>query len=49
MTLFGDRAYETVLIVSTKSCPVLCDPMDCSMLGLSVLRYLLQFAQVHVH
>ena len=37
------------LLSVTKSCPVLCDPMDCSMLGLSVLRYLPQFAQVHVH
>ena len=26
-----------------------CDPMDCSMPGFSVLRYLLEFAQTHVH
>ena len=30
-------------------CPTLCDPMDCSMPGFSVLRYLLEFAQTHVH
>ena len=27
----------------------LCDPMGCSMPGLSVLHYLLEFAQTHVH
>ena len=26
-----------------------CDPIDCSMPGLFVLRYLLKFAQIHVH
>ena len=33
----------------TKSCPTLCDPMACSTPGSSVLYYLLQFAQTHVH
>ena len=33
----------------TKWCPTLCDPMDCSVPGLSVPHYLLEFAQVHVH
>ena len=33
----------------SKSCPILHDPMDCSMPGLSVPHYLLEFAQVHVH
>ena len=32
-----------------KSCPSLCDPMNCSMLGFSVLQYLLEFAQTPVH
>ena len=32
----------------TKSCLTLCDPMDCSTPGSSVLRYLLEFAQSHV-
>ena len=33
----------------TKSCPTLCDPMDCSTPGLPVPHHLLKFAQVHVH
>ena len=33
----------------TKSCPIPCDPMDCSTPGFSVLHYLLEFAQTHVH
>ena len=32
-----------------QSCPTLCDPMNCSILGFPVLHYLLEFAQVHVH
>ena len=32
-----------------KLCPALCDPMDCSTPGSSVLHYLLEFAQLHVH
>ena len=30
-------------------CLTLCNPMNCSMLGSSVLHYLLEFAQIHVH
>ena len=33
----------------TKSCLTLCDHMDCSIPGLPVHRYLLEFAQVNVH
>ena len=33
----------------TESCLTLCDPMDCSMPGSSILHYLLEFAQIHVH
>ena len=33
----------------TKLCPALCNPMDCSMPGFPVLRYLPDFAQIHVH
>ena len=33
----------------TKSCLTLCDPMDCSMPGSSVIHYILEFAQTHVH
>ena len=32
-----------------KSCPPLFDPMDCSTIGSSVLYYLPEFAQIHVH
>ena len=32
-----------------KSCLTLCDPMDCSMPGSSVLHYLSEFAQTQVH
>ena len=32
-----------------KSCPTLCDPMNCSMPGSSVFYCLLEFAQIHVH
>ena len=32
-----------------KSCPVLCDLMNCSTLGSSVLYSLPEFAQIHVH
>ena len=33
----------------TKLCPTLCDPKDCSILGSSILHYLLEFAQIHIH
>ena len=33
----------------TRSCPTLCDPMDCSIPGLPVPHHLLEFVQVHVH
>jgi len=32
-----------------KSCPALCNPMDCSMPGFPNPHHLLEFAQVHVH
>ena len=32
-----------------KSCPTLCDPIDCRMSGSSVLHYLPEFAQNYVH
>ena len=32
-----------------KSCPTLCNPMDCSMPGFPVLHRLPEFAQTHVH
>ena len=33
----------------TKSCPTLCDPMDCSMPAFPVLHHLPELAQTHVH
>ena len=33
----------------TQSCPTLCDPMDCSALGLPVHHQLSEFTQTHVH
>ena len=32
-----------------QSCPTLCNPMDCSTLGLPVHHQLLEFTQTHVH
>ena len=32
-----------------QSCPTLCDPMNCSMLGLPVHHQLPEFTQTHVH
>ena len=51
----GDRSpragdSEMYLCCSiTKSCQILCDPVDCSMLGLPFLHFLPEFAQTHVH
>ena len=33
----------------TMSCPTLCDPMDCSTPGSSVLHYIPEYAQILVH
>ena len=47
-----DRVHcilSSVLVQFAKSCPSLCDPRDCSMLGLPVPDCLPEFAQVHVH
>ena len=32
-----------------KSCPTLCDPMDCGTAGLPVFHHFPEFAQTHVH
>ena len=50
----SDQAASTWLMLLScssvaKSCPTSCDPMDCSTPGSSVLQYLLEFAQTHVH
>ena len=41
--------YHNCCCSVTKSCLTLCDPMNCSTPGFPVLRYLLEFAQTHVH
>ena len=33
----------------SKSCPTVCNYMDCSTPGFSILHYLPEFAQIHVH
>ena len=33
----------------TQLCPILCDPMNCSMTGLPVHHQLLEFTQTYVH
>ena len=41
--------FRVVVVVQSISCPVLCDPVDCSTPGLLVLHYPLESAQAHVH
>ena len=38
-----------LLRIRAKSCPTLCDAMDCSTPGFPVLCHLPEFAQIHVH
>ena len=46
--LFNLYAESVQFSPVTQPCLTLCDPMDCSMPGLSVLHYLPDFAQTHV-
>ena len=43
------RCALILLFVQSLLCPTLCDPMDFSTPGSSVLHYLLEFPQTHVH
>ena len=43
------NTYVVVIVFVAKWCPTLCNPMQCSTPGSSVLHYLLEFAQIHVH
>ena len=44
------KTYSSVQFSSvTQSCPTLCNPMDCSRLGLPVHHQLPEFTQTHVH
>ena len=46
----GWKAWSLELTCSiAKSCPTLCNPMDYSTPSSSVLHYLLEFVQIHVH
>ena len=41
--------YDSCFVVQLQSCVQLFDPMSCSTPGSSVLHYLLEYAQTHVH
>ena len=43
------QLYFSVWSVQLLSCPILCDPMDCSTPGLPVHHQLPEFTQTHVH
>ena len=47
--IFIASVHLVVLVVLTKSCPTLCDPMDCSTPGFPILHHLRELAQTHVH
>ena len=44
-----DRRKRHQFSSVTQLCPTLCNPMDCSMLGLPVRDQLPEFTQTHVH
>ena len=46
---YSDLLYLEFVVHSLKSCPTLCDPMDCSTSGFPALHHFLEFAQIHVH
>ena len=56
-TLGNSNTYKALVILVTtvccclvaKSCPILCDSVDCSTLGFPVLHSVPEFAQTHVH
>ena len=45
----GPPGKPSVQFSSVQLCPTLCDPMDCSTPGLSVLHQLPELAQTYVH
>ena len=45
----GQLAVSCCCCSVTKSCPTLCNPVDCSIPGFPGLHYLLEFAQTHDH
>ena len=44
-----DHLFNYQFSLVTQSCLTLCDPMDCSITGLSVHHQLPEFTQIHVH
>ena len=44
-----DQKLCFVFVQSLSRVPTLCDPMDCSTPGFSVLQHLLELAQTHIH
>ena len=46
---FSRQKIEAWCCSVAQSCPILCNPIDCSMLGFPVLHHLPEFAQTHVH
>ena len=42
-------AFPASTATPERTCPTLCDPMDCNTPGFPVLHYLLEFAQSHAH
>ena len=38
-----------LLFSGPKSCPTLCNPINCSTIGFPVLHYLPEFTQTHIH
>ena len=45
----SEQGYDCCCYWVAQLCLTLCSPMNCSMSGFSVLYYLLEFAQTHVH
>ena len=45
----GETGIKHQFSSITRSCPTLCEPLDCSMTGLPVHYQLLEFIQTHVH
>ena len=51
LSVFNPKEEKKYLLslFSCKSCPALCNPMDCSQPGFPVLHYLPEFIQTHAH
>ena len=43
------QLIKRLLLLLLLTCLTTCNPMDCTTLGSSVLHYLQEFAQIHVH